>query len=100
MWAVNVVLALFMVITGFALYSQGTGAGSWADLMFGWVFVIEPSSQAVRMWHLMGMWLMLLFIIIHIYMVIRAEFMARQNSISVMINGWRTFKDDGPEAPQ
>jgi Ni/Fe-hydrogenase 1 B-type cytochrome subunit len=52
------------------------------------------------MWHLMGMWLMLLFIIIHIYMVIRAEFMARQNSISVMINGWRTFKDDGPEAPQ
>lgn len=100
MWAINVVLALFMVVTGFALYSQGTGAGSWADLMFGWVFVIEPSSQAVRMWHLMGMWLMLLFIIIHIYMVIRAEFMARQNSISVMINGWRTFKDDGPETPQ
>jgi len=100
MWAINVVLALFMVCTGFALYSQGTGAGSWADTLFGWVFVIEPSSQTVRMWHLTGMWLMLVFIIIHIYMVIRAEFMARQNSISVMINGWRTFKDDGPESPQ
>ena len=100
MWAINVVLALFMVCTGFALYSQGTGAGSWADTMFGWVFLIEPSSQAVRMWHLMGMWLMLLFIIVHIYMVIRAEFMSRQNGISVMINGWRTFKDDGPLDPQ
>ena len=100
MWMINVVLALFMVCTGFALYSQGLGAGSWADRLFGWVFVLEPSSQAVRMWHLMGMWLMLLFIIIHIYMVLRAEFMSRQNGISVMINGWRTFKDDGPLSPR
>ena len=100
MWGINVVLALFMVCTGFALYSQGTGDGSWADTMFGWVFVLVPSSQTVRMWHLFGMWLMLLFIIIHIYMVIRAEMMSRQNGISVMINGWRTFKDDGPMSPQ
>ena len=100
MWAINVVLALFMVCTGFALYSQGTGAGSWADTLFGWVFVIEPSSQTVRMWHLMGMWLMLLFIIVHIYMVIRADFVSRQNSISVMLDGWRRFKDDGPLDPQ
>lgn len=96
MWFFNVVLALFMVCTGFALYSQGTGAGSWADTLFGWVFVIEPSSQTVRMWHLVGMWLMVTFVIIHIYMAIRAEFMARQNSISVMIDGVRRFRDDGP----
>lgn len=100
MFLFNVVLGLFMVCTGFALYSQGTGAGSWADRWFGWVFVIEPSSQAVRMWHLLGMWLMVFFVVIHIYMVIRAEFMSRQNGISVMINGWRTFKDDGPLDPQ
>lgn len=100
MWLINVVLALFMVCTGFALYSQGTGAGSWADSLFGWVFVLEASSQTVRMWHLMGMWLMLFFIIVHIYMVIRADFASRQNGTSAMINGWRTFKDDGPRDPQ
>ena len=100
MWGINIVLGVFMVCTGFALYSQGTGAGSWADRLFGWVFVIEPSSQTVRMWHLMGMWLVLMFVIVHIYMVIRAEFLSRQNGISVMINGWRTFKDDGPLDPQ
>ena len=100
MWLTNVVLALFMVVTGFALYSQGTGAGSWADVMFGWVFVVEPSSQAVRMWHLIGMWVMVVFIIVHIYMVIRADFMSRQNGISVMIDGVRRFKDDGPRDPQ
>ena len=48
----------------------------------------------------MGMWLMLLFIIVHIYMVIRADFVSRQNSISVMLDGWRRFKDDGPLDPQ
>ena len=100
MFLFNVVLGLFMVCTGFALYSQGTGAGSWADRWFGWVFVIEPSSQAVRMWHLLGMWLMVFFIVIHIYMVIRADFMSRQNGVSVMIDGIRRFKDDGPRDPQ
>jgi Ni/Fe-hydrogenase 1 B-type cytochrome subunit len=100
MWLINVVLAIFMICTGFALYSQGTGAGSWADSMFGWVFVLEASSQTVRMWHLMGMWLMLFFIIVHMYMAIRADFASRQNGVSAMINGWRTFKDDGPRDPQ
>jgi len=100
MWIFNVILGLFMVCTGFALYSQGTGAGSWADQMFGWVFVLVPSSQTVRMWHLMGMWLMLFFVILHIYMAIRADFASRQNGVSAMIDGWRTFKDDGPRDPQ
>lgn len=96
MWLVNVVLLLFMVCTGFALYSQGAGAGSWADVLFGWVFSIEPSSQTVRMWHFFGMWLMLVFVVVHIYMVVRAEFMSRQNGVSAMIDGYRRFRDTGP----
>jgi Ni/Fe-hydrogenase 1 B-type cytochrome subunit len=100
MWFFNVIVALFMVCTGFALYSQGTGAGSWADTLSGWVFVLEASSQTVRMWHLMGMWLMLFFVIVHIYMAIRADFASRQNGVSAMIDGWRTFKDDGPRDPR
>ena len=96
----NVVLALFMLITGFALYSQGTGAGSWADTLFGWVFVIVPSSQTVKMWHLFGMWAMLFFVIIHIYMSIREDVHSRQNGVGTMISGWRRFRDDGPMSPQ
>jgi Ni/Fe-hydrogenase 1 B-type cytochrome subunit len=100
MWLFNVMLAIFMICTGFALYSQGTGDGSWADVMFGWVFSIVPSSQAVRMWHLVGMWVMVSFSIVHIYMVIRADLMTRQNGFSVMIDGYRRFRDDGPPTPQ
>jgi Ni/Fe-hydrogenase 1 B-type cytochrome subunit len=100
MFLFNVVVALFMVITGFALYSQGTGAGSWADKLFGWVFVIEPSSQTVKMWHLFGMWLMLFFVVLHIYMAIREDVHSRQNGVGTMISGWRRFRDDGPMSPQ
>jgi Ni/Fe-hydrogenase 1 B-type cytochrome subunit len=96
MWLVNVLLLIFMICTGFALYSQGAGAGHWTDTLFGWVFVIEPSSQTVRMWHFFGMWLMLVFVVVHVYMVIRAEFMSRQNGVSCMIDGYRRFRDKGP----
>ncbi len=100
MWITNVVLSIFMICTGFALYSQGLGIGSWADRMFGWVFAIVPSSQSIRMWHLMGMWIMLVFIIIHIYMVVREDLYSRQNGASMMITGWRRYIDDGPMDPR
>ncbi|MDJ0700115.1 MAG: Ni/Fe-hydrogenase, b-type cytochrome subunit [Woeseiaceae bacterium] len=100
MWVTNVALVVFMICTGFALYSQGLGDGSWADKMFGWVFTLVPSSQTVRMWHLFGMWIMLTFVIIHIYMVIREDVYSRQNGAGAMISGWRRFRDDGPMDPQ
>jgi Ni/Fe-hydrogenase 1 B-type cytochrome subunit len=35
------------------------------------------------------MWLFITFVIIHIYMTIRADIISRQASISTIINGWR-----------
>lgn len=90
----NVVFMLFMIATGFALYSQGLGADSWADTWFGWVFVWLGDSMNVRMWHLFGMWLLVVFTIIHIYMAIRADIMTRQSSVSSIISGWRTYRRD------
>ncbi len=48
------------------------------------------------MWHLTAMWLMLVFVVIHIYMAIRADIMSRESSISTIIGGWRMYKDDLP----
>jgi hypothetical protein len=36
----------YMIFTGFALYSEGLGAGSWADRMFGWIIPLVGGSQA------------------------------------------------------
>lgn len=93
MWFFNVLLGLFMIVTGFALYGEGLGLGSWADTWFGWAIPLLGGSQEVRMLHTFGMWLFIVFTIIHIYMSIRAEIMSSQSSVSTIISGWRTYKD-------
>ena len=87
----------FMIITGFALYSEGLGQGSWADQMFGWVIPLFGQSQDVHTWHHLGMWWIGIFMIIHIYVAVREDIMSRQSIVSTMISGHRTFKDDRPD---
>jgi Ni/Fe-hydrogenase 1 B-type cytochrome subunit len=44
----------------------------------------------------MTMWIMVTFVIIHIYMAARADIIGRASSVSTIIGGWRLFKDDQP----
>ncbi len=86
----------FMVLTGFALYAEQTLPGSWSDTLFGWLIPLVGQSQDVRMWHHWGMWIIVLFVMMHVYVAIREDIMSRQSLVSTMISGWRMFKDDRP----
>ena len=88
--------SLFMLVTGFALYSEGTGQGSWADIGFGWVIPLFGQSQSVHSWHHLGMWWIVTFVIIHVYVAVREDIMSRQSMISTMVSGTRMFKDNRP----
>ena len=96
MFTVLVFNTIFMIVTGFALYSEGEGKGGWADTLFGWVIPMVGQSQDVHTWHHLGMWVMVLFMMTHIYVAIREDIMSRQSLISTMISGWRMFKDNRP----
>lgn len=96
MFVFNVLLVLVLICTGYALHAEQLGLGSWADNLFGWVTPLLGNSQEVRMWHYVSMWLLLAFVIIHVYMAIRADIMGRQSSVSAIISGWRTYRDDKP----
>ena len=115
--AMNTLLYLFFIVVGYLSTSPVdpfkylAGSSLWLIasslvVVAAWlvvylpVFALVPSSQSVRMWHLMGMWLMLLFVIVHVYMAIRAEMMSRSNSVGVILSGWRTWKDDGLMKPE
>lgn len=91
------VMTVFMIVTGFALYSEGAGLGSWQDALFGWVIPLFGQSMDVHTWHHMGMWAIILFVMVHIYAAIREDIMSRQSIVSTMISGTRTFKDDDPD---
>ena len=86
-------LSLFMIATGFAMYGEGLQAGSWADHLFGWVIPLMGQSQDVHTWHHLGMWVLICFVIFHVYAAIREDIMGRQSIVSTMISGHRTFKD-------
>lgn len=88
------VFTVFMIITGFALYSEGEGRDSWQAKVFGWVFQIFPNSQDVHTIHHLGMWVIVTFVIVHVYAAVREDIMSRQTMISTMISGERQFRDD------
>ncbi len=88
---------VFMIVTGLALYGEGTGMGSWQYEWFSsWVIPLFGQSQDVHTWHHLGMWVIVVFVIIHVYVAVREDIMSRQSIISSMISGWRLFKDDRP----
>jgi len=86
---------VFMILTGFALYGEGEGPGVIHTLFTSWVIPLFGQSQDVHTWHHMGMWVIVIFVIVHIYAAVREDIMSRQSIISSMFSGWRTFKDDG-----
>ena len=88
---------LFMIVTGFALYSDGTGIDSWEGHVFGWIMPWLGGNLSTHFLHHWGMWVIILFVMIHIYTVSREDIMSRQSLISAMTNGYRTFRDDRPD---
>ncbi len=86
---------VFMIVTGMALYGEGTGYDSWQYTMFSsWVIPLFGQSQDVHTFHHLVMWVIIVFAIMHVYVAIREDIMSRQSLVSTMISGWRTFKDN------
>ncbi len=85
--------SVFMICTGFALYGEGLGMESWAFKMFSsWVLPMLGYSQNVHTLHHLGMWLLIVFTIVHLYMAVREDVMSGETMISTMLNGWRVEK--------
>ncbi len=93
MFFMYVLGTVFMICTGFALYGEGLGMESWAFGMFtSWVWPLAGSSQNLHTLHHLGMWYLIVFTIVHVYMVIREDICSEETVISTMVNGWRVAK--------
>ncbi len=95
MFAMYVIGSFVIILTGFSLYAEQHGWGSlWMNL-FGWVNVLLGGSNMVRFVHHLSMYYLLLFAVIHMYMVMREDVMSGESVVGTMINGLRTFKPGG-----
>jgi Ni/Fe-hydrogenase 1 B-type cytochrome subunit len=93
MFFMYVLGTVFMICTGFALYGEGLGMQSWAYQAFSsWVLPLLGYSQNVHTLHHLGMWYLVIFTVVHCYMVVREDICSGETVISTMINGWRVAK--------
>ena len=92
MFFMYVLGTLVIVLTGFSLYAEQYGWGSAWMAAFGWVNVLLGGSAMVRTIHHLAMWYLVLFAVVHMYMVFREDIMSGESVIGTMINGIRMFK--------
>lgn len=82
-------LIIIQVITGFAMYS--VVAGGWSRTLFGWVFLIG-SPQYVRLTHHMIMWLLLGFVVHHVYSAVLMDIEEKNGLLTSIFSGYKFVK--------
>jgi len=84
---------VWMILSGFALYGEGAGMGSWQFTYFtSWLQPLVGDSQQLHTYHRLGMWYLIIFSLAHMYMVVRQDVFTKETIISTMVNGWRVQK--------
>ncbi len=93
MFFMYVVGAVFMILSGFAMYGEAQGMESVTFKLFtSWMMPLFGYSQNMHTFHHLGMWYLIAFTIVHLYMVIREDSFSDETIVSSMINGWRVSK--------
>lgn len=92
MLAMLVVPTVLFILTGYAMLAEVTGHDSWEYFMFGWMVSIFGNTLDLHLVHRLCMWVIICFVIIHIYIAIREDVAGRQTLISTMLSGIRQYR--------
>jgi Ni/Fe-hydrogenase b-type cytochrome subunit len=84
------VVFLLQVVTGMALWGL-FDAHHWFWSKFVWLDTLIGAQQ-MRLTHLLIMWLLVLFVPVHVYLSIRADSVERSGAISSMVSGGRWIR--------
>lgn len=85
---VYVLLAL-EIFSGFAMNSL-TWGGGWSTV-FGWIFLLVPAND-VRLAHHLIMWLLLGFLVHHIYSSVLMDSTERSGILSSIVTGYKSIR--------
>ena len=86
---------LIMVITGFALYSNMSNA--WFPHLFNWITPLLGGDIMVRIIHHVAMWIFVIFIIVHVYLVFYHDEVDAHGEISSMGGGYKFIGEEALE---
>ena len=84
---------VFMALTGFALYGQANPNGFWWTVTTSWVMPLLGGNQWVRLLHHFGVWVVVTFVVLHVYLAVRSDVLYDRGAVSSIISGFK-FKHD------
>lgn len=90
---------IFMCFSGLGIY-QAKGYSDFFHIfsfMENLAYALGGNGFDLVLWHRMGMVIVVVFVMAHVYMVIREDIMGRTTMLSTMINGVRLLKADQME---
>jgi Ni/Fe-hydrogenase 1 B-type cytochrome subunit len=97
-YAGTFLLALFSIVSGFALYAQTSQ--SWFPQLFRWAVPLFGGEYTLRSYHHAAMWLFILFTLIHVYLAVYEDYIDGHGAISSMIGGWKFVEKRAAAAPR
>ena len=86
-------MVLVMVVTGFTMYGQSNPGGI-IFRAFAWVPPLFGGLQHVRLVHHLLTWAFIIFALIHVYFVVRSDYIERVGRVSSIITGGRYVSMD------
>jgi Ni/Fe-hydrogenase 1 B-type cytochrome subunit len=88
-----VLLGGFQIVSGLALFAQDAPTGKMAEVT-GWLLVLAGGPFRLLMLHHVVAWLIVTFVILHIYIVIYDSTAYRNGLVSAMITGRKFYQKD------
>ena len=85
-------VGLVLVFTGFGLYSDLSGW--WLPKLFAWVPHALGGDFLTRQIHRISMWLIIVFIILHVYLALFHDWLHARGEISTMISGFKFVRTE------
>lgn len=84
-------LIVLMIITGFGMYVLDSESVILHPfrLVLDFIYRLDGDGQDLHSLHRLGMLLLMAFIIVHLYMVVREEIMGRTSIVTTIFNGFR-----------
>ncbi len=82
-----------LILTGFGMYAEVAGHDSWQASWFGWLTLVFANTMDLHIIHRLAMWVIVWFMMAHIYIAIREDILSRQTTISTMLSGERQYRD-------
>ncbi len=82
-------VAILMGITGLVLYAADfhLGLGGWLQTPALWIQHMMGGLADVRLWHSRLMWVFIVFILVHVYLVIWTSLRFNHNGVDLMVSG-------------